>query len=136
MVGETVLRTFWSLTVWNVTGNSPTYPPGTSLLRAGILFDSFASPTFDTPVSQPNSPWMDLTTMPWRTDLEETSEVDWLSTANTGPGDRDSRVARKNDFAESYTVWVSWELAPSSLQASGFVFFASGSCDLLVALAP
>lgn len=133
--GETVIKTFWSLSVWTVNGNEPTYPPGSSLLRAGIIFDSFASPAGNTPVSQADALWMDLTTMPWHTDLEETTEVDWLTTANTGPSDREAAAMRKNDFAEPYTVYVSWELAPSSLQKSGFVFFASGSCDLLVALA-
>lgn len=131
--GETVIRTLWSLQVWTVNGDQPTYPPGTSLLRAGIIFDKLADPANDTPVSQANSAWMDLTTMPWKTQLSVSTEVDWMTTADTGYTDRDSRAMRKNDDTVSYTVWVSWEMAPSALQMSGYVFFASGSCDMLIA---
>lgn len=132
--GETVIRTFWSLSAWIVYGDTANYPAGTSLLRAGILFDTFVDPTFDTPVSQPDSEWMDLTSCPWHTQLAVSAEVDWLVTANTGYTDRDARAKRLNDTDVPYTVYVSWELATSSLQAVGFNFYVSGSCDMLVAL--
>lgn len=132
--GETVLRCFWSLSVWNVYGDQPTYPAGTSLLRAGIILDSLSSPAHNTPVSQANVDWMDLTTMPWNIELMEAVNADWLVRANTGPTDRDSRAMRKNTLTTTQTVWVSWELATSSLQVSGFDFYASGSVDILVAL--
>lgn len=134
--GETVIRTLWSLQVWNVYGASTTYPPGTSLLRAGIIFDSFASPRHDTPVSQAFSDWMDLTTIPWNVELQEAVNADWLIRASTGQGDRDSRAMRKNDTAEPMTVWVSWEIATSAWQIADFGFYTCGSTDMLIALAP
>jgi hypothetical protein len=124
------------MTAWTLWGDTPTYPPGSSLLRAGLLFDSVDSPSFDTPVSQPNADWADLVTLPWHPGLSVSTDANWILTADTGTTDRDSRVARANTFGEFYSMWISWELATSSLQVSGFGFYVSGTCDLLVALAP
>lgn len=134
--GETVVRTLWSLQLWVSYGDTNTYPAGSSLVRAGIIFDKELDSADNTPVSQPNEAWMDLTTMPWRSQLAISAGVDWMIQADTGRTDRDSRVMRKNvDPVNPYAVWLAWELLPAGNMATDFSFFASGTIDVLVAAA-
>jgi len=134
--GETEVRTRWFMQAWSVWGDLDNYPPATTLLRAGIIMQPAGIEFPDSPISQADSDWIDLVSMPWRSQIATSTGVDWLILADTGLPDRDAKAMRTNATETDQAIWLSWELLITTDLMEGFGFNVSGAMDCLVALAP
>jgi hypothetical protein len=134
--GETLIRTRWNLVLWTTYGDQATYPAGSSITKAGIIFQPVGTVDVDTPISQPESDWIDLRTMPWRVSLALSTEAAWHLAADAGTPDPDAKAMRKNDTEDTLSLYVSWETMLASDTVSGFFYRGAATADMLVALAP
>lgn len=119
--GDTVLRTFWSFNAWGLWGTLDTFPPGSSICRAGIVLSDVTNPSPPTPITNIGADWMDLTTVTPIGQIATSTNVDWSYQWTTGPSDRDSKVHREVAAgAGSYFVLLSWEFQVAPDAVSGF----------------
>lgn len=133
--GETVLRTHWSFSAYNVLQDN-NQPWGNGVTKFGlVLWDAGASSGIPTPISQPDADWIDLQTAQWVADQVEVrslSETDWIFRANSRPPDIDSKAMRKNEQGIDLAVWLSWETQFGDSTNPNFAFVTSGAASVLI----
>lgn len=136
--GETVLRSWWNIEIFRTDGATD-YPPGASILRAGICWAEFGllPAQVPGPVTFPNADWMAITTInPRIVDLSRATNVVWQ--IHWGfTEDRSIKSQRKNrSETDSMGLYVSWELTyngtPVNITPQGW----NASIDTLVRQAP
>src|SRR3990172_1309018 len=88
-VDQTVLRAWWNIGLYHVIDPSSTYPPGASILRAGVVYDEADLLPSGTPTPTSNA-WVTLWGFP--IDLSIKSQ-------------------RKNETAEARTLYLAWEMS-------------------------
>jgi hypothetical protein len=132
--GDTLLRTLWSFNAWGLWGSLDIFPPGSSICRAGLIAWDILDPDVPTPITNASDDWIDLCTVTPIGNITTSTNVDWSYQWATGPGDRDSRVHRKNPGPTgTLNVYVSWEFQVASDAVSGFgVGGWNVACDLYI----
>lgn len=118
--GETCIRLFWGCQFVNVSGSLNSYPPGTTITKAGIVYEA-SGQTIDqtsTPLSQPDADWMDIRFMPWTGNIATSTNVDWLLTAVVA--EQDVKSQRKNpiDATAPMGIYGSWETGHGTTPAT------------------
>lgn len=118
--GQTAMHSFWNINVWGTWGSVAQYPPGSSLMRAGLVVAaSGLAGDANTPISQPSADWMDITTICPVGQIATSTNVDWQYNWQL-PVDRDVVVQRKNSGTTSLGIYVAWEFVVASDAVSGF----------------
>ena len=121
--GQTALRSFWNIGLIMTLTNPAQYPPGSSILRVGLLWaESDLEPlSTPTPISQgDDADWMDIETLaPYSVVIA--SSVDNIFQLNWAfPKDEDVRSMRKNsNVSGNMSLYVCWEFALDD-ELSGF----------------
>lgn len=112
--GQTVLRSWWNISVGATFGDSAAYPPGASVLRAGIAYVSEADTLGlkPTPVSNADADWMAITSIPPHSvSLNQTTAGNtWNFEWNMGI-DKSIKSQRKNTTTENHFLWLAWEFS-------------------------
>jgi hypothetical protein len=110
---QTVLRAWWNIGMYFLVADVNAYPPGNSLLRAGVVYDVAGLTAAGTPfpITNADADWMAITTInPTVVQLSRATNVAWQ--INWGfPIDLSIKSQRKNDTAVNYTMYMSWEFA-------------------------
>ena len=120
--GQTVLRSWWNISLFYLAADVDAYPPGNSLLRAGVVYAaeglSLGSTPF--PVSNADADWLAITSInPNVVQLSRATNVAWQ--INWGfPIDLSIKSQRRNDTMDDMTLYVSWEFALNT-EAEEFV---------------
>ena len=113
--GQTVLRAWWNVGMYYLSTDENVYPPGNSLLRAGVVYDVADLEPLETPtpVSNADADWMAITTMnPTGVQLSRATNVAWQ--LNWGfPIDLSIKSQRRNDTMENHTLYLAYEFALS-----------------------
>lgn len=119
--GQTVLRSWWNLGLYYLSSDENVYPPGNSILRAGVVYDvaDLAPLSTPTPISNADADWMAITTMnPTGVQLSRATNVAWQ--INWGfPIDLSIKSQRRNDTAGNMTMYLAYEFGLSG-EISGF----------------
>lgn len=118
---QTVLRAWWNIGLYYLDSDVNVYPPGNSILRAGVVFDDadlLPSGT-PTPITNADADWLAITTLnPYGVQLSRATNVAWQ--LNWGfIDDQSIKSQRRNDTAENRTLYLSWEMGLSG-EISGF----------------
>lgn len=119
-IGNTVLHSYWSLNLWGTWGSVAQYPPGSSIVRAGLIAEDILSASPPTPITNESHPWMDILTLQPIGQIAISTNVDWSYTWNTGQGDRNVKVRRKNQTTGTQGLWVAWEISVAADALAGF----------------
>lgn len=130
--GETITRTLWAGAFSATYNSSAGFPPSAALLKCGLLLDVPGAASLDTPISQPESDWIDLVTLRWGGNISISTAVDWLCLAGFGGPDKDSKAQRRNTAGQPLQLYFSYESLFAHNTLSGFQFAASMSMDVLV----
>jgi len=108
---QTALRSWWNIGLYYLEAGIDQYPPGSSILRAGLLYDvSGLDPSATpTPISQADADWLAITTInPSVVQLSRAVNVAWQ--INWGfPIDISVKSQRKNQTAEDHSLYICWE---------------------------
>lgn len=129
--GETVLRTWVNISVWGLWSAVNAYPPGNSLLRAGLIIDEAEASQDPTPVSQENEPWMWLSTLQPTVQLSRATNVAWHIVWSF-PTDISVKAQRKNSSAVNQVIRLAWEFELSGQVDPFAVSGWNGSIDALI----
>jgi hypothetical protein len=111
--GSTALRTWWNFSCFYLNEGVNTFPPGSSILRVGLLYadnglDVLNTPT---PISDPGAEWMGLTTLnPHVVQFERGTTAAWNIHWGT-PTDFSAKSQRRNSGTTNKGLYVSWEFA-------------------------
>lgn len=137
--GETVLRSWWNIEIYDLAAPVNTYPPGGSMLKAGIVYDTagLALNDIPSPIAQSFADWLSLSTCPPRiVQFSRATNVAWQ--INWGfPQDISAKSMRKNTSNEVKALYVSWEFALGADREPGWtVNNWAYSIDTLVRLPP
>lgn len=122
--GQTVLRAYWNIMIWGLwAGEDLPFPPGTCLLRAGLLWaeDGLISGGGDvpTPVTNPEASWMDIETVAPRVNLQVSQAANWYIQW-AFPKDESVKAMRRAPDNEDMGLYVCWEFALAPDRLSGF----------------
>ena len=119
--GQTVLRSWWNIGMYYLAADVDVYPPGSSILRAGVVYDvedlmPIATPT---PISNADADWLAITTInPTVVQLSRAVNVAWQ--INWGfPIDLSIKSQRRNDTEDSRTLYLAFEFGLED-EVSGF----------------
>lgn len=137
--GETLLRSWWNLEIFELEAPENSYPPGGSILKTGLLYDTAALGLNETPtpVSNGDAEWLSLSVCnPRIVQLSRATNVAWQ--INWGfPQDISAKSMRKNTTAETKALYVSWEFALGADRMTDWAINNWGySIDALVREAP
>lgn len=137
--GETLLRSWWNLEIFDLVAPENNYPPGGSILKTGLVYAEAALPlnSTPTPVSNGDAEWLSLSVCnPRIVQLSRATNVAWQ--INWGfAQDISAKSMRKNQTGGSMAVYVSWEFALGADAMTGFAINNWGySVDCLVREAP
>jgi len=133
--GQTALRSWWNIGLFYLSADENVYPPGSSLLRAGVCFAEagLAPLATPTPITNANdADWLAITTInPHIVQLSRATNVAWQ--INWGfPIDQSIKSMRKNDTEDNWAFYVAWEFALED-EISGFTITGwNCSVDTLV----
>lgn len=110
--GQTVLRAWWNIGLYYLTADVNQYPPGSSILRAGVAYlNKDTLPALNlTPITDWASDWMAITTVnPSVVQLSRATNVAWQ--INWGfPIDLSIKSMRRNDTEDTYVLQTAWEM--------------------------
>lgn len=121
MPGQSVLHHFWSFTCWGVWGSLDSFPIGSAICRAGIVFADLPMASPPTPITNADADWIDLCTVVPVGQIATSTNVDWSYIWSTQPSDRESTVHRKNEIlVGTKAVYLAWEFSLPGDQVSGF----------------
>lgn len=139
LAGETLLRSWWNLELFDLVAPENNYPPGGSILKTGLVYAEAALPlnSTPTPVSNGDAEWLSLSVCnPRIVQLSRATNVAWQ--INWGfAQDISAKSMRKNQTGGSMAVYVSWEFALGADAMTGFAINNWGySVDCLVREAP
>lgn len=138
-VGETLLRSWWNLEIFDLAVEVNQYPPGGSILKTGLLYAdaNLALNDTPTPVSNPDAEWLSLSVCnPRIIQFSRAVNVAWQ--INWGfAQDISAKSMRKNLTAVNKALYVSWEFALGADRETGWTVNNWGySIDALVREAP
>lgn len=133
--GQTVLRSWWNIEIWGTWADVAAYPPGSSLLKAGLVYDDDAltEAQMSTPWTNDTADWMALSVItPRVVQLSRATNVAWQ--INWGfPQDQSAKSMRRNDEAFNKGVYLTWEFALGPDRIANFAVTGwSCSGDLLM----
>lgn len=117
LIGETALRTYWDAELWATYGETNQYPPGSSLIRVGLIMLPPGTQEADipSPLSQGGEDWMDVKTVHPQVQLAQSVSTAWQLNWSTGEQDvKSMRRARELDLA-AFVVWE-MEVGPGAVQ--------------------
>jgi len=118
---QTVLRAWWNVGFEHVLDPNSEYPPGSSILRAGVVYaeaDLLPSGT-PTPITNADADWLAITTLnPVAVVLARATTNAWVTIWGF-PIDLSIKSQRRNDTASNMTLYVAWEMDLND-EASGF----------------
>lgn len=120
-VDQTVLRSWWNVGFFHVLDPSADYPPGSSILRAGVVYDAggLTPATTPTPITNADADWLAITTLnPSQVVLARATTNAWVTVWGF-PIDLSIKSQRRNDTASSRTLYVAWEMDLND-EAAGF----------------
>ena len=127
--GTTLERTFWSFRCSAPYGNAANFPPGSSLMKVGLIVIDYDA-TQPYPLTDPSASWLDLVTLHPKVSLSVSTDANWYVQWDTGSTDRDSKVHRMVPATASTSQIVSiawqfdtatdatWTAAPSAWNAT------------------
>lgn len=119
--GQTVLRSWWNVGLYYLSADENVYPPGNSILRAGVVYaDEGLTPLeTPTPITNADDDWMAITTInPTVVQLSRATNVAWQ--INWGfPIDLSIKSQRRNDTEGNKTMYLAYEFGLSG-QIAGF----------------
>lgn len=119
--GQTVLRSWWNLGLYYLSSDENVYPPGNSILRAGVVYAAEGLEPLETPtpISNAGDDWMAITTMnPTGVQLSRATNVAWQ--INWGfPVDASIKSQRRNDTENDMTMYLAYEFGLSG-EIEGF----------------
>jgi len=110
---QTVLRAWWNLGLYHVLDPSSEYPPGSSILRAGVVYaDADLEPLeTPTPISNADADWLAITTMnPSQAILARATTNAWVTLWGF-PIDLSIKSQRKNQTEGNKTLYLCWEMS-------------------------
>ena len=118
--GQSILHSFWSIDIWGTWGSVNQFPPGSSIIRAGLLVnDILAAPKY--PITDRQLPWMDLVSLHPIGQIATSTNVDWQYNWNNGYTDREVKVHRKNlNISGTLGIWLNWEIMVAADAFAGF----------------
>jgi hypothetical protein len=119
--GQTVLRSWWNAGWFHVLDPSADYPPGSSILRAGVVYDvaGLSSGATPTPISNADADWLAITTVnPSISILARATTNAWVTHWGF-PIDLSIKSQRKNETGVSRTLYLAWEMSLND-EVSGF----------------
>lgn len=132
--GQTVLRAWWNIGLYFLAADIDVYPPGNSLLRAGVVYDEagLAPAATPFPISNSDADWLAITTVnPSVVQLSRAVNVAWQ--INWGfPIDLSIKSQRRNDTAVNHSLYMSWEFALDGDHANFLINGWWGSIDAYV----
>ena len=109
--GQTVLRSWWNVGLYYLSTDENVYPPGNSILRAGVVYDvaDLEPLSTPTPISNADADWMAITTMnATGVQLSRATNVAWQ--INWGfPIDLSIKSQRRNDTMANRTMYLAYE---------------------------
>lgn len=120
-VDQTVLRSWWNVGFFHVLDPSADYPPGSSILRAGVCYDvgGLTPAGTPTPITNADADWLAITTLnPSQVVLARATTNAWVTVWGF-PIDLSIKSQRRNDTASSRTLYVAWEMDLND-EAAGF----------------
>lgn len=110
---QTVLRAWWYVGFHHLVDDVAEYPPGSSILRAGVVYDEadlLPSGT-PTPISNADADWLAITSLnPSTAVLARATTNAWLTIWGF-PIDLSIKSQRLNSTAENRTLYVAWEMS-------------------------
>lgn len=120
-VGQTVLRSWWNVGFQYLVDSVTQFPPGASLLRAGVVYADAGLAPLDTPtpITNADADWLYVTTLnPATVQLDRVTNVGWQITWGF-PHDISLKSQRLNQTAVAKNLYVAWEMALQD-EVSGF----------------
>lgn len=118
---QTLLRGWWNVSMYYLDADVDQYPPGSSLLRAGIVYAEEGLEPLETPtpISNPDADWIAITSInPYGVQLSRAVNVAWQ--INWGfPIDLSIKSQRRNDTEDNMVLYAAWEMALED-EVSGF----------------
>jgi hypothetical protein len=129
-VGQTVLRAWWNLGLYHVLDPASEYPPGASILRAGVVYAEADLEPLETPtpISNADADWLAITTMnPFQGILARATTNAWVTLWGF-PIDLSIKSQRKNETEASRTLYLAWEMSLED-EVSGFTM-TGWNCSL------
>jgi len=129
-VGQTVLRAWWNLGLYHVLDDVMEYPPGASILRAGVVYAEADLEPLETPtpISNADADWLAITTMnPLQAILARATTNAWVTLWGF-PVDLSIKSQRKNETEASRTLYLAWEMSLED-EVSGFTM-TGWNCSL------
>lgn len=118
---QTVLRCWWNVGFFHVLDPSADYPPGSSILRAGVVYDvaNLLPSGTPTPITNADADWLAITTLnPSQVVLARATTNAWVTVWGF-PIDLSIKSQRRNDTASNRTLYVAWEMSLND-EAPGF----------------
>lgn len=135
-LGQTVDRTFWT---WNASftlAETGAFPPGGSVVRAGLILLPVTTTVFPSPVTDLDADWMDIMTMPWRGEIATSVDIDYLGFAGFGAPDKQARAKRKQTGPDISALYVCWDSLFAQDVGDAYAFVATATTDAWVLDAP
>jgi hypothetical protein len=120
-VDQTVLRAWWNLGLYHVLEEATEYPPGASILRAGVVYAEADLEPLETPtpISNADADWLAITTInPSIAVLARATTNAWMTLWGF-PIDLSIKSQRRNDTEASRTLYLAWEMSLEN-EVSGF----------------
>jgi hypothetical protein len=112
-VDQTVLRAWWNIGLFHVIDDVGEYPPGSSILRAGVVYDvaDLLPSGTPTPISNADADWLAITTInPTEAILARETTNAWVTLWGF-PIDLSIKSQRLNSTAAARTLYLAWEMS-------------------------
>jgi len=119
--GQTVLRSWWNLGLYHTLSEAEEYPPGASILRAGVVYAEAGLEALETPtpITNADADWLAITTMnPLQFVLSQATVNAWVTIWGF-PIDLSIKSQRRNDTEDDQTLYLAWEMSLEN-EVSGF----------------
>jgi len=129
--GQTALRSWWNIGLFYLDADVDVYPPGSSILRAGLCYAEEGLTPLETPPPITNAndaDWLAITTMnPHVAILARETTNAWVTLWGF-PIDLSIKSQRLNQTAENKTLYLAWEMSLLD-EVSGFTM-TGWNCSL------
>jgi len=109
--GQTVLRAWWNVGLYHTLTEATQYPPGSSILRAGVVYDEAGLEPLETPtpISNADADWMAITTMNPNVAGLSQADVNAWYTHWGFPVDLSIKSQRKNQTEDDHALYLAYE---------------------------
>lgn len=131
--GESVLRVRWGIQLINVAVQAG-WPAGNIVTKAGVLYaaSGIAVDTADTPISQPDGDWLDMSFVPWDGQISRATNVAWMMFGTVRQREARERRDNPSDALTSDGIYLCWEWADGSPTGVNPFFEKTGTVDALI----